>query len=60
MNPLDFDVLLADILDLARLAAIKTGAEPPDEASVVPAFESDPMATLRSLLASTRQAVASL
>jgi hypothetical protein len=60
MNPRDLDPLLSELLDLARLAAMKAGTELPDELAVASEFETDPSKTLRALVARTRKAVASL
>ena len=60
MNPRDLNPLLAELLDLARLATIKAGTEPPDELALASKFENEPLTVLRALVALTRKAVASL
>ena len=60
MNPRELDPLLAELLDLGRLAVMKAGMEPPDEMAVVSEFEDEPVKALRALVAQARKAVASL
>ena len=56
----ELEPFLAALLDVARLAALKGGVEPPDEGAVIAAFDADPVATCLTLIASTRRAVAAL
>jgi hypothetical protein len=51
---------LSALLDLNRLAAVKTGTAWPDDLSIAEKFERAPLETLLALVEDTRQKVANL
>jgi hypothetical protein len=56
----ELEPLLTDILDLARLVAVKTRTDSPEDMPVIAIFDREPVQTLRCLVANIRHGVASL